>query len=133
MWQASISKGAELEMWETMVVATMCDSVCSAITNPFDVVKARLMNEAGEESLKYEEGALGAALQIVKEEGPQGLLAGCELRVAWMTIGGIIFWIVLEESQKILRILFDRMHRNSKLKGKSKDLNLKDQASQKLV
>uniref|UniRef100_A0A7S4P3Q2 Mitochondrial carrier protein n=1 Tax=Guillardia theta TaxID=55529 RepID=A0A7S4P3Q2_GUITH len=108
LWTRRVSRGKELHVWETCIVAAVADGIASAITNPFDVIKARLMSQAGEEQRKYGGGAVGALLQLISEEGYHGLMAGCLARVLWMTVGGVIFWLVLEESQKVMRRLGPR-------------------------
>ncbi|KAJ1475886.1 hypothetical protein T484DRAFT_1826684, partial [Baffinella frigidus] len=54
------------------------------------------MNEKEESRCFY-------GISIMREEGFAGLMAGCWIRVLWMTVGGMIFWLVLEESQKMIR------------------------------
>ena len=43
--------------------------------------------------------------QLLAEDGVEGCFAGAYVRTAWMTAGGVIYWLVLEETQQRLRSL----------------------------
>lgn len=89
---------------DTVAVAAMADSVCGYITNPFDVIKVRVMNKAGEEQRgKFSNGIVGEVAHLVAEDGFAGFFAGAGIRTIWMTLGGIIYWLVLEQTQNLLR------------------------------
>ena len=51
-------------------------------------------------------GLIGEAAQIVKEEGPQGLLKGVGPRVGWMALGGYIFFGVYEQCIRLLTTIY---------------------------
>ena len=90
---------------DTAVIATLADSVSGFVTNPFDVIKVRVMNRAGDDPSKFGAGIKGEVLQLLAQDGVGGCFAGAMVRTAWMTVGGVIYWLVLEESQRWLRRL----------------------------
>jgi len=87
----------------TVVIASLADSVSGFLTNPFDVIKVRVMNRAGDSPGKFGAGVRGQVRQLLSEEGLSGFFGGAYVRTAWMTVGGVVYWLVLEESQKVLR------------------------------
>ena len=77
--------GKELVGWETCIVAAVCDGSVALVTNPFDVIKSRLMDQAGTVQRK---SVWGTAAAVVRQSGPVGLMQGCGARVVWLSLGG---------------------------------------------
>lgn len=74
--------------------------VAAGLTTPLDVVKTRLMTAGG-----YEEGELGMArmlAKISKEEGWRGLFRGIAPRMAWISLGGFVFFGSYEGARTVL-------------------------------
>ena len=68
-------------------------------TNPFDVIKSRLMNQVGEAGSHT---MFDIVSGILKERGLIGMMDGASVRYLWMAVGGFIFWPILEAVQNIL-------------------------------
>lgn len=83
--------------WETSIIGSICDSFSGAITNPFDVVKSRLMKHQGK---GY--GMVKIMQGVMDDHGVSGFFRGAAARTLWMGMGGIIFWPPLEWAQENL-------------------------------
>ena len=75
----------------------MCRSAFGSLhcaANPMDVVKTRLMlQQAGRQ-----EGALAVLARVAASEGWRGLAAGLLPRLLWISLGGVIFFGVYEQT-----------------------------------
>ncbi|XP_955118.1 mitochondrial carrier, putative [Theileria annulata] len=67
--------------------------VAGAITNPLDVVKTRMMTQGEKKMYKSTWDCL---TKIAVDEGTSSLFKGLGLRVTWLTLGGFVFFAVLE-------------------------------------
>ncbi len=61
------------------------------LTNPFDVVKTRLMLGQDTKGVRYI-GTKNTLVRVVTEEGVRTLFSGVLPRTAWISIGGVIFF-----------------------------------------
>jgi solute carrier family 25 S-adenosylmethionine transporter 26 len=103
--------GGELAMWENSALGMLSGGVAAAVTTPLDVVKTRLMTQAGRpgggggggtgRERRYT-GWLDAMRRIAAEEGPGALLAGVRPRVLWISLGGAVFFGAFEEFRRRL-------------------------------
>eukprot|EP00375_Theileria_parva_P000781 XP_763451.1 hypothetical protein [Theileria parva strain Muguga] len=67
--------------------------VAGALTNPLDVVKTRMMTQGEKKMYKSTWDCL---TKIAVDEGTSALFKGLGLRVTWLTLGGFVFFAVLE-------------------------------------
>ncbi|UKK01251.2 mitochondrial carrier protein [Theileria orientalis] len=87
-----------------VIVSALCGSVAGgisgALTTPLDVAKTRLMTQGKNRLYKSTWDCLS---KIAADEGPNSLFKGLGLRVSWLTIGGFIFFAVLEAGKVTIR------------------------------
>jgi hypothetical protein len=81
------------------VIGSLVDGCTAWATNPFDVIKSRLMNQVGEAGSHT---MFDIVSGILKERGLIGMMDGASVRYLWMAVGGFIFWPILEAVQNIL-------------------------------
>lgn len=67
------------------------------ITTPLDVLKTRLMTQGA--SGRYK-NVFDAAVQIARNEGMAAFMSGWQPRFIWISIGGFVFFPVLEATKK---------------------------------
>ena len=67
------------------------------ITTPLDVLKTRLMTQGA--SGRYK-NILDATVQIARTEGMGAFMSGWQPRLIWISIGGFVFFPVLEAAKK---------------------------------
>ena len=68
------------------------------VTTPLDVLKTRLMTQGA--SGRYA-NVFDAAAQIARTEGVSAFMAGWQPRLIWISIGGFVFFPVLEAAKKL--------------------------------
>jgi len=100
LYVASVASGGGLADWENALLGALAGGITGALTTPFDTVRARTMNEAGE-AQKSSQGLMGATQKIIDEEGWGALFAGVQPRVVWLSLGGTVFFSTLEAAKKI--------------------------------
>ena len=87
------------------VAGSLAGGVAAGVTTPLDVVKTRLMTQvgtAGAGSAARYTGWADCMRRVAAEEGLRGLFAGLAPRVAWISIGGAIFFGTFEELRRKL-------------------------------
>lgn len=95
----------ELVLWENSAVGAFAGSISAAATTPLDVIKTRLMTQIkAVDSPKRYTGWLDAFRCIVRDEGPLALFRGIHVRVAWISIGGALFFGAYEEARRFLAL-----------------------------
>ncbi|CAG9318684.1 unnamed protein product [Blepharisma stoltei] len=86
--------GLEMGLHKHLIDGAIAGAVAAYITTPIDVVKTRLMTDGGK-------GIYSSFIQaiklIYKKEGIKALWTGWEIRLAYITIGGMIFFGSYEE------------------------------------
>lgn len=80
--------------WESSICGSLAGGIAAALTTPLDVVKTRLMTSSGESM-----GLWNCFLKVAQEEGVSGLFAGCVPRVAFIGLGGAIFFGAYEAAK----------------------------------
>lgn len=96
-YMAVVGAGPALADWENALVGALAGGVTGALTTPFDTVRARTMNEAGEEA-KSSASLLATLQRILDDEGPAALFKGVQPRVLWLSLGGTVFFATLESA-----------------------------------
>jgi len=97
---AGVTSAGGLGGLETAAVGALAGGITGALTTPLDTVRARQMNEAGEDS-KENNSIFSTAATIVEQGGWQGLFAGVKPRVLWLSLGGTVFFSSLEAAKKL--------------------------------
>ncbi|KAM0684302.1 S-adenosylmethionine transporter [Mitosporidium daphniae] len=85
---------------EASVCGCIAGGISAAITTPLDVLKTRTMLNLSPKEKIPNVFVLGTA--ILNKEGARSLLHGLTPRVAWMTIGGGIFFGAYEQAKSFL-------------------------------
>nr|QKY15114.1 s-adenosylmethionine carrier 1 (SAMC1) [Polytomella parva] len=96
--------GREASPAETSVIGACVGGFTAVITTPLDVMKTRLMTQGA--TGKYS-GLLDCVTRIVKEEGPSALMCGWQPRLLWISLGGFVFFPVLETSKNLYGQLYE--------------------------
>ena len=84
--------GAPLPVWQVGCLGSLAGCVAAALTTPLDIVRTRLMTQTGALEGDRYRGFVDALRRILAEEGPGALLRGGGVRIAWVTLGGGIFF-----------------------------------------
>jgi len=94
-------KGSDtLSFVETAPLSALSGALAGSITTPLDVVKTRLMTQAGGKD-RYK-GWWDALSRVYREEGLAVLFSGVRTRTAWITSGAVIYLGSYEEFKKIV-------------------------------
>lgn len=96
IWKRKVDR--ELEPWEGAVCGAVAGGIAAAVTTPLDVAKTRIMLSSvtvGSSELRIS-SMLG---KLYRENGVRGLFAGVSPRVAWITVGGFIFFGIYEQTK----------------------------------
>lgn len=83
----------------TGISAGLAGTVASFVTTPIDVVKTRVMLDAGGESMKGKEkkkGPLAVGREILVKEGVRGLFKGGAIRAGWTAIAVSLYLSIYE-------------------------------------
>ena len=99
--RARRERGRDLVLWETSLAGAVAGGIAAAATTPLDVVKTRLMTQAAAARDGYA-GWSDALARIAREEGVGALFRGVHVRVAWISVGGAIFFGAYEEARRAL-------------------------------
>ncbi len=75
----------------------MFPSPAGVITTPLDVLKTRLMTQGA--SGRYK-NLFDATVQIARTEGMGAFMSGWQPRLIWISLGGFVFFPVLEAAKK---------------------------------
>nr|XP_017231194.1 PREDICTED: probable S-adenosylmethionine carrier 2, chloroplastic isoform X2 [Daucus carota subsp. sativus] len=94
-----IAAKRELNDPENAIIGAFAGAFTGAITTPLDVIKTRLMVQGPANQYK---GIYDCVGTIMKEEGPSAFLKGIGPRVLWISVGGSIFFGVLEKTKQLL-------------------------------
>jgi len=82
--------------WQSSLCGAVAGGVSAAATTPLDVAKTRIMlAQAGSEEARV--GMVGVLRRVLADKGVKGLFAGVTPRVAWISIGGAVFFGVYEQ------------------------------------
>lgn len=95
---------------ETAIIGAFAGALTGAITTPLDVIKTRLMVQG---SANQYNGIFDCVQTIVREEGSNALLKGIGPRVLWISIGGAIFFSVLESTKRAVAQRHPRINQYS--------------------
>ena len=110
-WKSSHG-GNEPQKHETVAIGALAGMLTGAITTPLDVVKTRLMIQGGRtvvhsidslnscSSQRYR-GIIDCFVRTAREEGWSALFKGMSPRVAFIGLGGGIFFCALETAKDI--------------------------------
>ena len=92
-WAAHARGGAEgRPHWlEMLLYQSTSAALAGGLTTPLDVVKTRLMTQAGGSGVRKYRGWWDCLRTIRAEEGSGALLNGLRPRVLWLGIGGAVF------------------------------------------
>lgn len=93
----SFSVKRELHPAETSVIGAFAGGFTGVITTPLDVLKTRLMTQGA--SGRYK-NLFDATVQIARSEGMGAFMSGWQPRLIWISIGGFVFFPVLEAAKK---------------------------------
>eukprot|EP00002_Diphylleia_rotans_P004137 TRINITY_DN12992_c0_g1_i1.p1 TRINITY_DN12992_c0_g1~~TRINITY_DN12992_c0_g1_i1.p1 ORF type:complete len:278 (-),score=57.97 TRINITY_DN12992_c0_g1_i1:47-880(-) len=91
-------QGRSVTPQESSVMGCFAGGFAAAVTTPLDVVKTRLMTQSlsKDGTQRQYTGVLHALKTIYREEGLMSLFKGIGPRVAWISLGGGIFFGVYE-------------------------------------
>ncbi|CAH0564095.1 unnamed protein product [Brassicogethes aeneus] len=89
-----LTNNEPLKVWEYAICGAIAGGLTAAITTPVDVVKTRIM--LSDKNLRVME----VFRNVYKKEGIEGLFRGVVPRVAWISVGGYIFFGSYNWSQK---------------------------------
>lgn len=86
----SVYQDRPVDAWQSAICGSLSGGIASAVTNPLDVAKTRIMlanrnSETAKGSIRF------ALVELFRQEGCRGLFAGVLPRVMWISIGGAIF------------------------------------------
>lgn len=99
MYFRKIRNGAEPTPAEGALCGAIAGAVAGAATTPLDVVKTRIMLAGGYTDVKPRHIKIGPIVsEIYKQNGVMGFFAGFLPRVAWIFLGGGIFFGVYEQA-----------------------------------
>ncbi len=94
---------SEAAPWQSALCGAAAGGVSAAATTPLDVAKTRIMlakpgtEEASRASLTF------TLSKVLREEGVRACFSGVGPRVAWISVGGMIFFGVYEGAKLVLR------------------------------
>lgn len=93
----SIWAGRDLYAAETSVAGAIAGGFTGIVTTPLDVLKTRLMTQGA--AGRYS-SLIDATLTIAREEGLSAFMRGWQPRLIWISMGGFVFFPVLEATKK---------------------------------
>uniref|UniRef100_A0A7S0X188 Mitochondrial carrier protein n=1 Tax=Chlamydomonas leiostraca TaxID=1034604 RepID=A0A7S0X188_9CHLO len=87
----------ELHAHETSLIGAFAGGFTGVVTTPLDVLKTRMMVQGA--SGRYSH-VFDAMVKIAREEGAAAFMKGWQPRLMWISLGGFVFFPVLEASKK---------------------------------
>lgn len=87
----------DIEARESAAIGAFAGGFTGIVTTPLDVLKTRLMTQGA--SGRYS-NLVDALLTIARTEGPGALMRGWQPRLIWISMGGFVFFPVLEATKK---------------------------------
>ncbi|GIL81674.1 hypothetical protein Vretimale_1310 [Volvox reticuliferus] len=93
----SLTVKRELNPGETSLVGAFAGGFTGVITTPLDVLKTRLMTQGA--SGRYK-NLFDATVTIARTEGLGAFMSGWQPRLIWISLGGFVFFPVLEAAKK---------------------------------
>ena len=100
-------QGRPANSFEAALIGSVSGAFSAAVTTPLDVAKTRLMLGSDLHGVEYK-GTVDTLLRLYYEGGsrpgegsPKVLFSGVGPRVAWMGIGGFVFFGAYEFSRRI--------------------------------
>merc|ERR1712151_470865 len=81
----------------------MAAFVASAMSNPVDVAKTRLMNQKAQEGVKSYTGTIDCMSAVVRNEGPLALYKGFGATFARQCPYVVITWVSVEQLKKLMK------------------------------
>ncbi len=98
-WRAQ-SGTEQLEGWKSSLCGSVAGGIAAGITTPLDVAKTRIV---------LSRDASMSIVKVLKEvaakEGVKGLFSGVVPRVAWISVGGAVFFGSYEYSKQFIGAL----------------------------
>eukprot|EP00123_Amoebidium_parasiticum_P005544 comp16715_c0_seq1/m.14990 comp16715_c0_seq1/g.14990 ORF comp16715_c0_seq1/g.14990 comp16715_c0_seq1/m.14990 type:complete len:280 (-) comp16715_c0_seq1:41-880(-) len=91
----------KIDPWEAAICGSISGGTAGAITTPLDVVKTRIMLAKDIHGREYG-GIFDTFSRILKEEGWRRLYSGIVPRTMWISVGGCVFFGVIESAKKAL-------------------------------
>eukprot|EP01022_Parablepharisma_sp_SALTPOND_P017073 TRINITY_DN2651_c0_g1_i1.p1 TRINITY_DN2651_c0_g1~~TRINITY_DN2651_c0_g1_i1.p1 ORF type:complete len:290 (+),score=13.04 TRINITY_DN2651_c0_g1_i1:112-981(+) len=82
-------KGGRWDHSKALLSGGLSCLIAAIVTNPFDVIKTRMMANAAN---KQELSAIDWLKKTVRQEGLRGLLKGCHYRAVGMGVGGMFYY-----------------------------------------
>lgn len=111
--------GRKLTSWESAGCGSVAGGMSAAVTTPLDVIKTRLMTQGV--GGKYE-GLVHGLKTVAREEGAGALFSGVVPRIAWISLGGAIFFGGYEATRAYL---LPKLKRQAELAKKLKEEELR--------
>ena len=98
--------GPAVPSWAIGILGAVSGGIAAAVTTPLDVAKTRLMTQPlggsrAEAALPYR-GVWATLVRVQHEEGTRALFAGVQPRVAWISLGGALFFGAYETAKREL-------------------------------
>jgi solute carrier family 25 S-adenosylmethionine transporter 26 len=87
----------ELNAAESSLIGAFAGGFTGIVTTPLDVLKTRLMTQGA--SGRYK-NLVDATIQIARQEGMGAFMSGWQPRLMWISLGGFVFFPVLEAAKK---------------------------------
>ncbi|KAG0463651.1 hypothetical protein HPP92_019720 [Vanilla planifolia] len=88
----------ELEPWETVAVGALSGGLAAVVTNPFDVMKTRMMTAPQGQPVSMQM----VALSVLQQEGPLGFFKGALPRFFWIAPLGAMNFAGYEIAKKAM-------------------------------
>ncbi|XP_045476727.1 S-adenosylmethionine mitochondrial carrier protein [Harmonia axyridis] len=95
-YRKKIKNNIPLEPHEVALCGCLAGGIAAAATTPLDVVKTRIMLETKKKEGNKSLDIKNVFLTVLREKGIKGLFAGFGPRVAWISLGGYIFFGVYD-------------------------------------
>lgn len=94
--------GRALAPWENLLIGALSGTLTGAFTTPLDVVRTRMMSQAGGAQPLYK-NALDCVVKTVSKEGPGALLKGLGPRCVLIGPSSAVFFFAYEASKGFFR------------------------------
>ncbi|KAL3274215.1 hypothetical protein HHI36_015627 [Cryptolaemus montrouzieri] len=94
-YRITFKNNIPLEPYEVATCGALAGSVAAALTTPLDVVKTRIMLADKKKVELKEIGIRSMFMEVYRQKGIRGLFAGFGIRMAWISLGGYIFLVLM--------------------------------------